>query len=142
MLRLGIPAYRLPRTVLDAEIDRIRALGVEFRCGVRIGVDRSWDNILDGFDAVFVAAGAHVARPLGVEGEDTPGVRSGLEFLKEVNRGERPDIGETAVVVGGGNTAIDCARTAVRLGAETMVLYRRTRTEMRRRLGWRPAPQT
>ncbi len=130
MLRLGIPAYRLPRAVLDAEIDRIRALGVEFRCSVRIGVDRSWDNILGGFDAVFVASGAHVARPLGVEGEDGPGVRSGLEFLKEVNRGERPDIGGTAVVVGGGNTAIDCARTALRLGANAIVLYRRTRAEM------------
>ena len=130
MLRLGIPAYRLPRAVLDAEIDRIRALGVEFRCGEPIGDEASWNTLSERFDAVFIATGAHQARPLGVEGEAGPGVRSGLAFLKDVNRGERPDIGQTAVVVGGGNTAIDCARTALRLGAKAIVLYRRTRAEM------------
>lgn len=130
MLRLGIPEYRLPRRVLDGEIERIRAHGVSFQCGVRIGQDISWRCFIGMFDAVFVATGAHVGRELGVENEGVAGVRAGLDFLKAVNRGERPDIGRRVVVVGGGNTAMDCARTALRLGAETTVLYRRTRTEM------------
>ncbi|MFW6206119.1 MAG: FAD-dependent oxidoreductase, partial [Gemmatimonadota bacterium] len=80
--------------------------------------------------AVFLATGAHRGRPLGVPGEDGPGVIPGLEFLKAVNRGERPDIGHRVAVIGGGNTAMDCARTALRLGSEPIVVYRRTREEM------------
>lgn len=131
MLRLGIPEYRLPRAVLDGEIERIRASGVTIHCCVRVGTeDLPWRNLLSRFDATFLASGAHVARPLGVDGEGADGVRSGLDFLKEVNRGARPNIGDAVVTVGGGNTAIDCARTALRLGAESTILYRRTRAEM------------
>lgn len=130
MLRLGIPEYRLPRDVLDRDIDRIAGQGVDIRCGVRVGEDLPWPTVLSHFDAVFLATGAHRGRPMGVAGEDGPGVRGGLEFLREVNRGERPDLGRRVIVVGGGNTAMDCARTAVRLGSEVTVLYRRTRREM------------
>jgi len=129
ILRLGIPDYRLPKDVLAREIDRIRGLGVEIRSGVRVGKDLSWSE-LDSFDAVFVGPGAHRSRPLGVEGEDGPGVRTGLGFLHEVNFGARPGLGKDVVVVGGGNTAMDCARTARRLGSRALVLYRRTRAEM------------
>ncbi len=131
MLRLGIPEYRLPRVVLDREINRIRAAGVTIHCGVRVGSeDLPWGTLLARFDATFLASGAHVSRPLGVAGETAIGVRAGLDFLKEVNRGGRPSIGDVVVTVGGGNTAIDCARTARRLGARSTILYRRTRAEM------------
>jgi NADPH-dependent glutamate synthase beta subunit-like oxidoreductase len=129
MLRLGIPEFRLPRPVLSREIDRIRAHGVDIRCGVKVGSDLPWKE-LSAYDAVFVASGAHRGRGLGVEGENLQGVRAGLQFLKEVNFGARPDLGRRVFVIGGGNTAMDCARTALRLGAEPVVLYRRTRAEM------------
>jgi 2-oxoacid:acceptor oxidoreductase delta subunit (pyruvate/2-ketoisovalerate family) len=129
MLRLGIPEYRLPRNVLDRQIARIEALGVEIKCATVVGRDIFWDDLAD-FAAVFVATGAHDGRKMGMEGEDVEGVRSGLDFLKEVNGGGRPEVGKKVVVVGGGNTAMDCARTALRLGAEPTVLYRRTRNEM------------
>jgi NADPH-dependent glutamate synthase beta subunit-like oxidoreductase/Pyruvate/2-oxoacid:ferredoxin oxidoreductase delta subunit len=129
MLRQGIPAYRLPRAVLDRQIEWLAALGVEFRCGERIDGPAARDLLAD-YQTVFLATGAHLGRPLGVPGESGPGVRPGLDFLKAVNRGERPELGERVVVVGGGNTAMDCARTALRLGASATVLYRRTRAEM------------
>jgi NADPH-dependent glutamate synthase beta subunit-like oxidoreductase len=129
MLRLGIPEFRLPRAVLSREIDRIRAHGVDIQCGVKVGSDLPWEE-LSAYDAVFVASGAHRGRGLGVEGEHLEGVRAGLQFLKEVNFGARPDLGRRVFVIGGGNTAMDCARTALRLGAEPVVLYRRTRAEM------------
>jgi len=130
MLRAGIPEYRLPRAVLDRQVDWIRAHGVTIRCGVRVGKDIPWLSLLGSFDAVFIAPGAQESRALGVPGEGIPGVRSGLDFLRAVNGGARPDVGRRVVVVGGGNTAMDCARTALRLGAEATVLYRRTRAEM------------
>jgi len=130
MLRLGIPEYRLPRDVLDRDLDRIRAAGVEIRCGTRAGVDIEWSTLQAGFDAIFLATGAHTSRDLGVPGEDAPGVRRGLDFLKTVNAGASPYLGKEVVVIGGGNTAMDCARTAVRLGARVTVLYRRSRDEM------------
>jgi 2-oxoacid:acceptor oxidoreductase delta subunit (pyruvate/2-ketoisovalerate family) len=129
ILRYGIPEYRLPKRILAREIDRIRSLGVEFRCDTRVGGELPFEGI-QAHDAVFVATGVHRSRPLGIPGEDLAGVRAGLEFLAEVNRGGRPAIGRRVVVVGGGNTAMDCARTAVRLGAEVTVLYRRSREEM------------
>lgn len=129
ILRYGIPEYRLPKDVLAREIDRIRALGVEFRCGARVGREITFGEV-EHHDAVFVATGVHKSRRLGVSGEHLPGVRAGLEFLAAINRGERPEIGRRVVVVGGGNTAMDCARSAVRLGAEVTVLYRRGRAEM------------
>jgi 2-oxoacid:acceptor oxidoreductase delta subunit (pyruvate/2-ketoisovalerate family) len=129
MLRQGIPAYRLPRQLLDRQIEWLAELGIEFRCGVSVRGDAA-GTVLAGYSAVFLATGAHEGKPLGIDGEGGPGVRPGLAFLKAVNRGERPDLGGRVVVVGGGNTAIDCARTALRLGAAATVLYRRTRAEM------------
>ncbi|MGD8278698.1 MAG: FAD-dependent oxidoreductase, partial [Gemmatimonadota bacterium] len=129
MLRQGIPEYRLPRTILDAQIERIRAEGVEFRTGVRLGNGVGWEA-LRGFDALFIGTGAHRSKPLGLPGEDGPGILAGLDFLKTVNRHHWPEIGRKVVVVGGGNTAMDCARTARRLGAHVVVAYRRTRAEM------------
>jgi len=130
MLRLGIPAYRLPREVLDKDIARVLAHGVEITCGVRVGVDVTWDELATTFDAVCVSTGAHTSRALGVPGESLPGVRAGLAFLRDVNDGHRPTLGTQVVVVGGGNTAMDCARAALRLGAQVTVAYRRTRDEM------------
>lgn len=129
ILRYGIPEYRLPKDVLAREIDRIKALGVEFRCNARVGREITFNEV-EHHDAVFVATGVHRSRRLGVSGEDLPGVRAGLDFLAEINRGGRPHLGRRVVVVGGGNTAMDCARSAVRLGAEVTVLYRRGRAEM------------
>ncbi|NJD10953.1 MAG: glutamate synthase [Gemmatimonadetes bacterium] len=129
MLRLGIPEFRLPRAVLDRQLEQLRELGIKFVCGTRIGKDLDW-SLLASFDVVFIGTGAHLARPLGLAGEDHPAVRQGLEFLQEVNAGGRPDVGRKVIVIGGGNTAMDCARTARRLGAEVTVAYRRTREEM------------
>jgi len=129
ILRLGIPDYRLPAEILAGEIDRIRTMGVEIRCGVRVGSDLPWSE-LDEFDAVFLATGAHNSRSLGLAGENSPGIQPGLEFLRRVSLGQRPEVGRRVLVLGGGNTAMDCARTALRLGAAVEVLYRRTRAEM------------
>ena len=129
VLRWGIPEYRLPKRVVAGEIERLRALGVDIRCGVRIGTDLTAGE-LERHAAVFVATGAQRGRRLGIEGDGARGVRSGLEFLREVNAGGRPELGGRVVVIGGGNTAMDCARTALRLGADVTVLYRRGRAEM------------
>ncbi|MBI4503459.1 MAG: FAD-dependent oxidoreductase [Gemmatimonadetes bacterium] len=130
MLRLAIPEYRLPEAVLDREIERIRARGVEIICCVNVGDDLPWWSVRANYDAVFLAPGAHRDRALEVEGEQSRGVEPGLKFLEDVKRGNRPNLGRQVIVVGGGNTAIDCARTAVRMGADCLVLYRRTRAEM------------
>jgi 2-oxoacid:acceptor oxidoreductase delta subunit (pyruvate/2-ketoisovalerate family) len=129
LLRQGIPAYRLPRDVLDRQIERIASMGVDIRTAVRLAGDAGRAE-LDPYDAVFYATGAHRGKPMGVPGEDGPGIVAGLEFLKAVNRGERPELGRRVAVVGGGNTAMDCARTALRLGSQPVVVYRRTRHEM------------
>ncbi|MCB1188072.1 FAD-dependent oxidoreductase [bacterium] len=131
MLRLGIPGYRLPREVLDSQISRYKAMGIIFHTGMRAGTDIGWPRLTTEFSAVFIASGAHVSRLLDLEGDcSRQSLRSGLDFLREVNAGGRPDIGKHALVIGGGNTAMDCARTALRLGAEVTVVYRRTRAEM------------
>lgn len=126
MLRVGIPKYRLPRRVLDKEIANIRALGVSLRPDTRI------EDIskLKDYDAVFIATGAHHSRELDVPGEDTAGVLSGTEFLKHLNSEGKAQIGKNVIVVGGGNTAIDAARSALRLGSKVTIVYRRTRDEM------------
>jgi 2-oxoacid:acceptor oxidoreductase delta subunit (pyruvate/2-ketoisovalerate family) len=130
MLRMGIPEYRLPRAILDRQIERIQAAGIDLRTATRVGTDVPWTE-LDEFDAVFVAPGAHMGKDSRIEGaESVSAIRPGLEFLKEVNAGARPDLGEHVIVVGGGNTAMDCARSALRLGADVTVLYRRTPREM------------
>lgn len=133
MMRYGIPEYRLPKAILDAEIATVTGLGVEVRLGKALGRDFSLEDLAaQGFDAVFLGLGAWTSRALGLEGEKLlTGVVSGTEFLVELGLGRTPAIGERVIVVGGGNTAMDCARTAVRLGArEVRVVYRRSRTEM------------
>jgi len=131
MLLYGIPTYRLPRQVLDAEIARILSLGVELRCNTAVGKDVPYASLQQAYAAIFVGIGAHKGLRLGVPGEDAPNVLSGIEFLHRVNAGERLDVGESVVVVGGGDTAVDAARVAARLGAKTTtILYRRTIQEM------------
>ncbi len=131
MLRYGIPEYRLPVEVLQREIGYIRRLGVEIRTGVRVGDDIPLTEIKREYQALFLAAGAQGSRRLGIEGEDLSGVLEGIRFLRQVRHGERVDIGRRVVVIGGGNTAVDCARTARRLGGEEVtILYRRSRLEM------------
>jgi len=132
MLRWGIPYYRLPEKELDAEIQAIVDLGVEIQYNKKLGRDFTLDSLKnDGFSAVFAGLGAQKATAIGVDGEDLPGVLSGIDFLAGLARNERPDLGERVVVLGGGNTAIDAARSAVRLGAKDVTLaYRRTRNEM------------
>lgn len=130
MLRYGIPKYRLPRRVLDAEIQRILDLGVELRTNFTIGKDITLDELRSQYQAIFVGIGAHKGYKLGVEGEDAPNVLTGTEFLNRVNSGDHVEVGGKVVVIGGGDTAIDAARVCKRLGADVTILYRRTRKEM------------
>jgi len=133
MLRVGIPDYRLPPDILDREIDYLLRHGIESRTGMRLGEDFSLADLSDqGYRAVFLAIGAHAAITLGIPGEDTAeGVLDAIAFLRDVNLGDRQCPGRKVVVVGGGNVAIDAARTAKRLGAETVtVVYRRSEQEM------------
>ncbi|MHC4082989.1 MAG: NAD(P)-binding protein, partial [Planctomycetota bacterium] len=132
MLRWGIPGYRLPESVLDGEIGKILDLGVELKCGVKIGTDVSIDELQKTYDALYVALGAQQGVTLGVDGEDAPNVFSGVDFLSRFHHGEKLDLGKDVVViiVGGGDTAIDAARICKRLGANVTILYRRTRKEM------------
>ena len=129
MLRVGIPQYRLPRQVLDTEVQRLTQMGVEIRTNTRVV---SLDLLFDlGYKAIFITIGAHQSLRMGIEGEESPGVIDGATFLREVNLGLKPSLGERVAVVGGGNVAIDVARTAARLGARKVtILYRRTRAEM------------
>jgi NADPH-dependent glutamate synthase beta subunit-like oxidoreductase len=130
MLRYGIPSYRLPRVVLDGEIQRILNLGVELRCNVIVGRDILLERIREEYRAIFVGIGAHNGLKLGLEGEDTSNVMTGIELLNRVNSGTEPSLGRRVVVIGGGDTAIDAARVSRRMGADVTVLYRRTRLQM------------
>jgi heterodisulfide reductase subunit A-like polyferredoxin len=132
MLRAGIPAHRLPREVLDREIEVITRLGVEIRTNTALGRDVTIDGLLNGgFKAVYLALGAHKGIELGIPGERSDGVRQGVEFLREANLTGTTRVGRRVAVIGGGNVAIDVSRSAVRLGAqEVAIIYRRTRTEM------------
>jgi formate dehydrogenase beta subunit len=134
MIAVGIPPYRMPRHILQRDIDIIQALGVEIIYNTRVGKDISLAELKQKFDAVFLAPGAHRSKPMGVEGEDKgykgflPG---GIDFLREAYLGNPTGMGKKVVVVGGGNTAIDCVRVALREGAEASTLvYRRSRKEM------------
>ncbi|MEW6333731.1 MAG: FAD-dependent oxidoreductase [Thermodesulfobacteriota bacterium] len=128
MLRYGIPAYRLPREIVDREIAWICHSGVELVTGTAVPSAASLRET--GYDAVLVATGAWKPAKMGIPGEETPGVVDGLAFLRQVNEGQAPAVGAKVIVVGGGNTAIDAARSSVRLGAEAVLLYRRSRAEM------------
>jgi len=126
----GIPEFRLPRDIVRREIEQITALGVEIRCGESVDTERCI-SLQSEFDAVVLAAGTHVPSLPDCPGVDAPGVHHGLTFLKRINSGERPDIGKHVVVIGGGFTAVDCARMSRRLGAETVgMFYRRSEKEM------------
>jgi formate dehydrogenase major subunit len=132
MLRYGIPAYRLNDAQLDAEIETIRSLGVRFVCGSELGRDFTIESLKkDGFAAIFLGLGAQDGAKLGIPGEDADGCVTAIHFLSAVNSGRKPAVGSRVAVIGGGFTAVDSARTALRLGAkEVFILYRRTRSEM------------
>jgi NADPH-dependent glutamate synthase beta subunit-like oxidoreductase/Pyruvate/2-oxoacid:ferredoxin oxidoreductase delta subunit len=141
MLRYGIPQYRLPREVIDAEIQKILDLGVELRCDTTVGKDISLEDLRKEYRAVFVGIGAHHGRTMGIPGENGSGIYTGTDFLNRANSGKAVEVGAKVVVVGGGDTAIDAARVSLRLssdaasvsrrmGAAVTILYRRTRTEM------------
>jgi NADPH-dependent glutamate synthase beta subunit-like oxidoreductase len=129
MMRAGIPDFRLPKEILDAEIDKIRRVGVDIKVNTKIQSMKSLFQ--QGYDAIFLALGAHRSTKMGIKGEQLPGIMDGMSFLRAVNLGEKISLGERVAVIGGGNTAIDSARAALRLGArEVTVIYRRTRAEM------------
>lgn len=130
MLVQGIPSFRLPRDVIELEINQVLSLGIELKCGVNIGNDETLDVLVQSHDAVVLAAGTLNGNRLDVAGNSLPGVEHGLDFLMEVNECGRRDIGSKVTVIGGGYTAMDVARTAVRLGAETTVYYRRGQHDM------------
>ena len=132
MLQYGIPGFKLEKDVIDAEIDIIKAMGVEIRCGVEVGRDISLDELrAQGYKAFYLGIGASAGAAVSCPGDDKQGVFTGIDFLKAVNMGEKPEIGSRVAVIGAGNVAIDVARTAVRLGAEEVsIIYRRSRDEM------------
>ncbi|WP_372797797.1 FAD-dependent oxidoreductase [Pontiella sp.] len=136
MLNQGIPEFRLPREIIDREIAQITGLGIEIKCGVSIGDDVKLTDLIAENDAVVMAAGTLKPNLLNLPNHELPGILHGLDFLLQVNEGEVPTIGKNVVVIGGGFTAMDCARTARRLGADTAqwdlkVLYRRSKEVMR-----------
>ena len=131
MLRCGIPPYRLPRPVLERELRAILAAGVELRTGVRVGREIGFAELKKNFDAVFLAVGAHRSKSLGIPGEEAEGVLGAVEMLRAFHLGRPLRLGRKVAVIGGGNSAIDAARTAVRLGAAAVTIYyRRERGDM------------
>ena len=132
MLRYGIPSYRLPREILDREINTILSTGVKVHTGITVGKDITIDELKDKFDAIYIAIGAHAGKMMDIEGHDAEGVTSAVEILRQIGDEEYPDFkGKNIVVVGGGNVAIDVARSAVRLGAEKVtIVYRRRKVDM------------
>jgi len=131
MLNQGIPAFRLPRDVIEFEVAQVLALDIELHCGVAVGSDTPLAELVRDFDAVVLAAGTLRPNLLELEGADLAGVEHGLDFLLQVNELDRRGIGERVVVIGGGYTAMDCSRVAIRLGAASAtVCYRRPRSEM------------
>lgn len=132
MLAVGIPQYRLPRDILNKEIDFVKKLGVEIKTNVRIGKDISFDDLFtQGFQAAFIAVGAHKDQKLRVPNEEAPGVVSGVDFLRDIALGKEVNVGARVGIVGGGNVAMDASRSSLRLGAkEVCIIYRRTRDEM------------
>ncbi len=130
MLRYGIPSYRLPKKVLDQELQKLTKLGVKTKTKCTVGKEISIDELTKTYNYVIVCYGAHKNRPLGVPNDNAQGIISGLEFLHQINSGKKPNIGKKVAIIGGGNTAIDAARSCLRLGRKPIILYRRTRNEM------------
>ena len=129
MLRTGIPSYRLPKDVLDREIANIEALGVTIRTGISFGEDLKLEGFKD-YQAIFIATGAHRSRGLHIPGEKEKGVLSGLDLLRKINLGKKLKLGDKVAIIGGGNTAIDVARSVLRMGKKATLLYRRSKEEM------------
>jgi NADH-quinone oxidoreductase subunit F len=130
MLVTGIPEYRLPRDIMEHEIERIKKLGVEIRTNTTIGKDILLSELKEQYNAVFLAVGAHKGQKLNIAGEDSPHVLDGIGFLKQLHLGQKVKIGKRVAVVGGGDAAVDAARVAKRMGSDVKMLYRRTRREM------------
>jgi NADPH-dependent glutamate synthase beta subunit-like oxidoreductase len=132
MMAVGIPEFRLPRAILESEIDVIRKLGVDIKLNIEIGKDILFSELQKEYKAVFLGLGCQKAMHLGIHGEDqVRGVLDGLTYMRDFNLGQAPAAGGTLIIIGGGNTAVDCARTAKRLGYDKItIIYRRTRTEM------------
>ena len=132
MLAVGIPKYRLPWEILNREIETVKRLGAEIKTNHRIGKDISLDDLFNqGFEAAFIAVGAHISQKLRIPGEDAGGVVHGVNFLRDLNLGKEVEVGSRIAVIGGGNVAMDSARSSLRLGAgEVSILYRRSREEM------------
>ena len=130
MLRAGIPAFRLPREILEKECELVFKLGVKFKGNTTIGKDITLKKLTDSYDAVFLAVGAFKEGKMNIPGEDLEGVGNGVDFLTRINRGEKIKLGKRVAVVGGGNSAMDTARSALRMGADVTILYRRTEIEM------------
>lgn len=131
MLVMGIPSYRLDRSALNGEIEILKKMGVHFQMNTEIGKDITIEQLREqGYKGFYVAIGAQKSSKLRIPGEDLQGVYGGIDFLREVNLGNTPEIGKKCAVIGGGNVAMDVCRTAVRLGAETYVVYRRSEDEM------------
>ena len=131
MVRIGIPDYRLPPEIINREVERIQNLGVQIKYGVSLGDDITIDELFkQGFGAVFVGTGAHEPMNLGIEGDNLEGVLLGEKFLEDINLNRNVPLGKKVAIVGGGNTAIDCARVSLRKGADVSILYRRTSMEM------------
>ena len=129
VMRWGIPGYRLPKSILKREIQRILSLPIELKMGIEIGKDISFDE-LSQFDAIFLSPGAGISAPLSIQGKKLGQIRKGGEFLERINSKEKIKLGKETIVIGGGNTAMDVARSALRLGSRVTVAYRRTRDEM------------
>jgi len=131
MMRYGIPEYRLPKATLDNEIDIMKKLGVKIMTGKALGTHISLEDLNRDFDAVYLAIGSWRATPMHIEGENLEGVWLGIQYLEQETKGMAINLGDTVIVIGGGNTAIDCARTAIRKGAKSVkLIYRRTQEEM------------
>ena len=132
MLRYGIPDYRFPRTLLDAEIASILSLGIEIHTEVNVGTDVTLDQLKQEYDCLYLAIGAHTDKKTGIEGENSQGVISAVELLRGIGDGEKPDFtGKRVVVIGGGNVAMDVTRSAIRLGADRVTcVYRRRKEDM------------
>jgi 2-oxoacid:acceptor oxidoreductase delta subunit (pyruvate/2-ketoisovalerate family) len=129
MLRMGIPSYRLPKDVLDRELSEIQALGVQIRTGIPFGENLRLDDLKD-CQATFIATGAHRGRGLNISGEKGKSVFGGLDLLRKINLGKKVNLGDKVAIIGGGNTAIDVARSVIRLGKKATILYRRSKEEM------------
>ncbi|HUT69920.1 MAG TPA: NAD(P)-binding protein [Desulfatiglandales bacterium] len=130
LMRYGIPPSRLPKDILDGELERLYEMGIEFKTGVTVGKDMTWEELKSNYDALFFALGAYEEQALTIGGLDKQGVFHALEFLREINLGKKPSIGKHMAVIGGGNSAIDCARASRRLGATVTIVYRRSEAEM------------